>query len=258
MSVMPVAAVLEMARTGTFACCASGSAALAVFESVGPMMALTLSRWMNFWNTVMPCSLVDPSSSMRTVNFTPPPWLTSSRAAWMPARCWAPPVAAGPVGLRAAPMTAPPPPAAAGPWAPCSLHATAVSSRARGSGHRRARLMASPGCRGLLRYRKRRPFARLGGPMSLGGKRGGGLGGEQTGAVARLCRAGSDRAAAGDALGRRQAGPVLYSVDQEIEGGLRVGLDELELWERGNRRGPGWLVRLDVVAVLDFIEAVRG
>src|SRR6266850_5226010 len=151
--------------------------------------------------------------------------------------------------LRAAPMTAPPPPAAAGPWAPCSLHATAVSSRARGSGHRRSRLMASPGCRGLLRYRKRRPFARRRRSMSLGWGSGG-LRHEEVGAVARLPRAGGDRPAAGDALRRRQLGPVLYRIDQKIERALRVGLDELELRELG-------LVRLDVVAVLDFVEAVR-
>ena len=113
MSVMPVGAVLEMPRTGTCACCARGSAALAVLESVGPMMALTLSRLMNFWKTVMPCSLVEESSSIRTFSFAPPPALTSSSAAWMPARCSAPYEAAGPVRLRAAPIVAPAPPAGA-------------------------------------------------------------------------------------------------------------------------------------------------
>src|SRR6267143_7102774 len=174
---------------------------------------------MNFWNTVIPCSLVDASSSMRTLSFTPPPWMTAS------------------------------PLPGSGAWAPWSLHATAVSSRAKGSGHRRARLMASPGCRGLLRYRKRRPFARRRRSMSLAW-RSGGLRHEEVGAVARLPRAGGDRPAAGDALRRRQLGPVLYRIDQKIERALRVGLDELELRELG-------LVRLDVVAVLDFVEAVR-
>src|SRR5882724_3032752 len=157
-------------------------------------------------------------------------------------------------------MTAPPPPAAAaGPCAPWSLHAMAMSSRARGSGHRRARLMASPGCRGLLRYRKRRPFARRRRSMSLGWRTGGLL--EEIGAVARLRRAGGDRPAVGDALGRRQPGPVLYGIDQQIERALRVGLDELELRERVRRRRRSLrrrLVRLDVVAVLDLVEAIRG
>src|SRR5467141_1454997 len=149
-------------------------------------------------------------------------------------------------------MTAPPLPGS-GAWAPWSLHATAVSSRAKGSGHRRARLMASPGCRGLLRYRKRRPFARLGGSMSLCWNAGG-LRHQQVGAVARLCRAGGDRPAAGNALGGRQPGPVLYGIDQQIERALRVGLDELELRERAARG----LVSLDVVPVLHLVEAVRG
>src|SRR5438045_2638587 len=77
------------------------------------MMALTLSRLMNFWKTVMPCSLVEESSSIRTFSFAPPPALTSSSAAWMPARCSAPYEAAGPVRLRAAPIVAPAPPAGA-------------------------------------------------------------------------------------------------------------------------------------------------
>src|SRR5467141_1269506 len=149
-------------------------------------------------------------------------------------------------------MTAPPPPAA-GPCAPWSLHATALSSRAKGSGHRRARLMASPGYRGLLRYRKRRPFARRRRSKSLGWRTGG-LRLEEIGAVARLRRAGGDRSAVGDALGRRQPGPVLYGIDQQIERALRVGLDELELRERAARG----LVVLDVVPILHLVEAVRG
>src|SRR3989442_14567899 len=160
MSVIPVGAVLEMARTGTFACCASGSAALAVFESVGPRMALTRSRLMNFWKTVMPCSLVDASSSISTLSFGPPPPVTCSTPAWMPARCKAPYEAAAPVRLSAAPIVAPPPDAGASePW---SLHAAARSSN-RENDHRRARLMGSPSRRGMLRYRKRRGFARLAG-----------------------------------------------------------------------------------------------
>src|SRR5437870_11556621 len=173
MSVIPVGAVLEMARTGTFACCASGSAALAVFESVGPRMALTRSRLMNFWKTVMPCSLVDASSSISTLSFGPPPPLTCSTPAWMPARCKAPYEAAAPVRLSAAPIVAPPPDAVAVPPAPeagasvlWSLHAAARSSN-RENDHRRARLMGSPSRRGMLRYRKRRGFARLAGCARL-------------------------------------------------------------------------------------------
>src|SRR6267142_5380784 len=230
MSVMPMAAVLEIPRTGTFACCASGSAALAVFERVGPMIALTLSRLMNFWKTVMPCSFVEESSSISTVSFGPPPWATSSTAAWMPARCWDPYTAAGPVRLRAAPITAPPPPAPEPPWpgAPWSLHATAVSSRASGTGQRGARRMEG----------------------SLLGTD------EQVRAVAGLCRARRDRAAAGDALRGRQGDPVLDAVDQQVEGLLRVRLDELERGEGRGGRGAGRLVGLDVVAVLHFVQAV--
>ena len=90
MSVMPVGAVFEIARTGTFACCASGSAAVAVVESVGPMITLTLSWLMNFWKTLIPCSLLLASSSTTTSMRTPPIVLdefTASVAAWMPFFC---------------------------------------------------------------------------------------------------------------------------------------------------------------------------
>src|SRR6185295_15905935 len=169
MSVMPVAAVLEMPRTGTCACWASGSAALAVFDSVGPRMALTLSRLMNFWKTVMPCSLVEASSSMTSVSFGPPPAATSSTAALIPARCWAPYDAAAPVRLRAAPITAPPPPEAAveppplpgaGACEPWSLQAADARSSRSGSDQRGAAVMGPPGRRGPWRYRMRSPFAR--------------------------------------------------------------------------------------------------
>ena len=49
MSVMPLGAVLETATTGTLAAWASGSAAVAVLERVGPMMAATLSLLMSRW-----------------------------------------------------------------------------------------------------------------------------------------------------------------------------------------------------------------
>jgi hypothetical protein len=90
MSVMPVGEVLETASTGTRACWASGSAAVAVVESVGPMITLTLSVLMNLWKTLMPCSLLVASSSTRSSSLMPcrvfPP-LTSSIAAWRPFFC---------------------------------------------------------------------------------------------------------------------------------------------------------------------------
>src|SRR2546427_6361636 len=164
MSVIPVGAVLEMARTGTFACCASGSAALAVFESVGARMSIVRLGLINFCKTVLPCSLVDAASSISMLIFGPPPPVTCSTPAWMPARCKAPYEAAAPVRLSAAPIVAPPPDAGASePW---SLHAAARSSN-RENDHRRARLMGSPSRRGMLRYRKRRGFARLAGCARL-------------------------------------------------------------------------------------------
>ena len=107
MSVIPFGAVFETATTGTFAAWASGSAAVAVFERVGPMMAATLSRLMKRWNTAMPCSFVEASSSMTASSLTPfsaPLLLISSTAARMPAFWVAPYTAAGPVMLSAAPI----------------------------------------------------------------------------------------------------------------------------------------------------------
>ena len=109
MSVMPLGAVLEMASTGVFACCARGSAAVAVVESVGPRITFTLSWLMNFWKTLMPCSLVDPSSSTIACRRTPPRELEAfiaSTPASIPARCCAPYEAAAPVRLSAAPILA--------------------------------------------------------------------------------------------------------------------------------------------------------
>jgi len=93
MSVIPLGAVLETASTGTLPCCASGSAAVAVVERVGPRITLTLSWLMNFWKTLMPCSLVDPSSSITASRRTPPSEFdvfSASSAASIPARCCAP------------------------------------------------------------------------------------------------------------------------------------------------------------------------
>ena len=74
---------------------------------------------------------------------------------------------------------------------------------------------------------------------------------EELGAMARLSGRGRDRAATRDALVRRQGGAVLDRFRQQVEGVLRVRLDQLEL-----RKGV--LVGLDVVAVLHLVEAVCG
>jgi hypothetical protein len=47
----------------------------------------------------------------------------------------------------------------------------------------------------------------------------------------RLARRSSDGAAARDALVGRQAAPLLDEIDQQVEGALRMRLDELELRE---------------------------
>jgi len=93
MSVIPFGAVFETATTGTFAAWASGSAAVAVFERVGPMIAATFSRLMKRWKTAMPCSFVDASSSITASSRRPssaPLRFTSSTAARIPAFCVAP------------------------------------------------------------------------------------------------------------------------------------------------------------------------
>src|SRR5437588_5425623 len=158
MSVMPVGEVLEMASTGARACCASGSAAVAVVESVGPMITLTLSWLMNFWKTLMPCSLLLPSSSKRTSSFTPPGEpcaLTWSAAAWMPFFCVAPYTAAGPVMLSAAPTRteAPPPAACVDPASalPPPLHAATATEAATASALRHARCIFEASCGGWVR-----------------------------------------------------------------------------------------------------------
>src|SRR5512146_415571 len=107
MSVIPFGAVFETGTTGTPAACASGSAAVAVLERVGPMIAATLSLLMKRWKTAIPCSFVDASSSTTASSFTPlraPLRFTSSTAARIPAFCVAPYTAAGPVMLSAAPI----------------------------------------------------------------------------------------------------------------------------------------------------------
>ena len=93
MSVMPLAAVFDTATTGVLPCWAMGSAAVAVVERVGPMMALTLSRLMKRWKTAMPCSLEVPSSSRTSSSVMPfslPLLFTSSMACRTPDFCWAP------------------------------------------------------------------------------------------------------------------------------------------------------------------------
>ena len=73
MSVMPPA-VFETPSTGTPACCATGSAACAVFDSVGPMMPSTLSWLISFWKTLMPWALSDASSSKTPSSLALPSW----------------------------------------------------------------------------------------------------------------------------------------------------------------------------------------
>src|ERR1700730_10015655 len=65
--------------------------------------------------------------------------------------------------------------------------------------------------------------------------------------LGRCCR---NRAAPWNALVRREIGPALDVVGQQIEGALRVRLDQLELPE-------GVLVSLDVIAVLYLVKAIN-
>jgi hypothetical protein len=60
---------------------------------------------------------------------------------------------------------------------------------------------------------------------------------------------GGDRAAARDALVRRQRCALLDGVYQEVKGVLSVRLDQLELRE-------GVFISLDVIAVLHLVETV--
>src|SRR5439155_6479476 len=73
---------------------------------------------------------------------------------------------------------------------------------------------------------------------------------KETRAVSRLCRRLGDGAAARDALAGRQLAAVLHLLDQQVEGLLRVRLDQLELREQQ-------LVSFQVIAVLDLVQAVR-
>ncbi len=73
---------------------------------------------------------------------------------------------------------------------------------------------------------------------------------EQARAVSRLRRRVGDAPRARNALVGRQRHAALDLVYQKIESALRVRLDQLELRESD-------LERFDMVAVLDFVEAVR-
>ena len=73
--------------------------------------------------------------------------------------------------------------------------------------------------------------------------------GEQVSTMARLCWVFVDRAAARDALARRQVGMIFNSTDQHIERVLCMRLDKFELRECQ-------LEGFDVVAVLHLVEAV--
>ena len=77
--------VFEIAMTGVWALWATGWAATAVFESVGPRMATTRSWPTCLRKAVTPPSVVDWSSSMTSTSFAPftPPaslmrWAASS------------------------------------------------------------------------------------------------------------------------------------------------------------------------------------
>ena len=72
--------------------------------------------------------------------------------------------------------------------------------------------------------------------------------------MSRLHRCIGDLASAGDTLIRRQHRAALDLPDKQIEGALGVRLDQFELRERRGRV----LIGLDVVSVLDFVQAIRG
>jgi hypothetical protein len=74
---------------------------------------------------------------------------------------------------------------------------------------------------------------------------------EELRTVSRLCRSGGNVAPVRDALAGRERHSLLHLLHEEVEGFLRVRHDELEL------RKPV-LIRLDVVAVLHFVETVGG
>ena len=69
--------------------------------------------------------------------------------------------------------------------------------------------------------------------------------------MSRLRRRVGDAPSARNALVGRKRHVVLDVVYQQIESALRVRLDQLELRESD-------LERFDMVAVLDFVEAIRG
>src|SRR6266571_61835 len=74
---------------------------------------------------------------------------------------------------------------------------------------------------------------------------------EEARAMSRLRRRVGDAPSARNALVGRHGHVVLHLAHQEIEGALRVRLDQLELREHV-------LERLDMVAVLDLVQAIRG
>src|SRR5262249_46701782 len=74
---------------------------------------------------------------------------------------------------------------------------------------------------------------------------------EESRAVSGLRRRRGDGAAPGDALVGCQRSAVLHVLHEQLERSLSVRLDELELWEHV-------LERLDVVAVLDFVQPIGG
>src|SRR5437762_8724814 len=74
---------------------------------------------------------------------------------------------------------------------------------------------------------------------------------EELCAVADLRGRTGDRAAAWDALARRQPRTRLDVIDEQIERALGMRLDQLELRKRS-------FERLDVIAILHFIQSIGG
>ena len=100
-------AVFEGPNATVLAACATGSAACAELESVGPNVISTLSWKISFLKTLMASSFLPWSSSTTNCSllpFTPPPALISSVASSKPCRIEMPYCAAPPVNASATPI----------------------------------------------------------------------------------------------------------------------------------------------------------
>src|SRR5690349_11858776 len=69
--------------------------------------------------------------------------------------------------------------------------------------------------------------------------------------MSRLRRGPGDRAAARNALTRRQPHAGLHMIDEQVERALGVGLDQLELWKRA-------FEGFNVIAILHFVQPICG